>query len=94
MTPTTTNPEPTVRGGVVNVPHSTKPTRPRRHQPNTPPTKKRVKTRSDHQVYGGDSSTTIKNSPPPQPPMGETPTSTPAAPPVPPEPEPETDSEN
>lgn len=38
----------TVRGGLISVPNSSKSTRPPRHQPNTPPTKKKVTPRADH----------------------------------------------
>lgn len=64
-------PDITVRGGLINVPHSTDPTHPLRHQPNTPVNKKITKPKPDHQVYGGDSSTTVKQTPPPQPPTAD-----------------------
>ena len=51
MTNQPPNPDITVRGGIINVPHSTSPTHPPRHQPNTPRTKKFTKTKPDHQVY-------------------------------------------
>ncbi|MBA7709903.1 hypothetical protein ES703_118829 [subsurface metagenome] len=65
----TTNPQKadiTVRGGTINVPKSTQPTLPLRHQPNTPPTKKKTKTRPDHQVPTDDSRPQQKPAPEPQ----------------------------
>ena len=92
MTKTPTPQDITIRGGIINVPHSTTPTHPPRHQPNTPRTKKHVKTRSDHQAYGGDSTPTTQDSPPPQSPTADEPTTAAAEPSAPPPDEPETDS--
>jgi len=44
----TNNPDVTIRGGLVNVDDLTSPTQRPRHQPDTPRTKKRTTTRSDH----------------------------------------------
>lgn len=48
MTPNQKNPDITIRGGLINVPSSTKSKTADRHRPNTPPTKKVTKTRTDH----------------------------------------------
>ncbi len=73
MTSPTSNPDITVRGGIINVPPSTQPTQPLRHQPNTPRTKKRTTTKPDHQVYTPDPSTTPDPIPEPAPaPMAAT----------------------
>lgn len=48
MTNPTKNPDITIRGGLINVDDLTSPTQPPRHQPDTPRTKKRTATRSDH----------------------------------------------
>lgn len=48
MVKTTTNPDITIRGGIVNVPPPTVPTTPPRHQPDTPRTKKATTPRADH----------------------------------------------
>lgn len=71
MTNPPNNPDITIRGGLINVPDLTKPTQPPRHQPDTPRTKKRTKTRSDHIPATTDSATTAKEptaDPPPDPP--------------------------
>ena len=81
MGKTAQNQDITIRGRIINVPHSTQPTHPPRHQPDTPRTKKSTKIKPDHQVPTQDSSPPVTD---PQP--------TPAAPPVPPPDEPTTDS--
>lgn len=51
MTTNQPNPDITVRGGLINVPALTSPTQPPRHQPNTPPTKKKTTVKADHKPY-------------------------------------------
>ena len=41
----------TVRGGLINVPDSTKPLQSPRHQPNTPPNKKATSLNPAHKPY-------------------------------------------
>lgn len=48
MSPSTKNPDITVRGGLIYVPNSNKPTHPPRHQPDTPRIKKQTTTKPDH----------------------------------------------
>ena len=50
MATTPKNPDITVRGGLISVPNSNKPTRAPRHQPNTPTNKKNAKPRADYQI--------------------------------------------
>lgn len=49
MPPTRPKSDITIRGGLINVPASTSPNKPPRHQPDTPRTKKTVTVKPDHQ---------------------------------------------
>ena len=92
MPDTDSQPDVTIRGGLVNFPASSFPTPPPRHQPDTPRNKKPTTTKPDHQVYGHDSTTTPKRGPGRPRKIPDEPPPAAAAPPVPPPDEPETDS--
>lgn len=74
MAKTPTNPDITVRGGIVNVPPTTTPTTPPRHQPDTPRTKKHTKTKTDHIIPDAQTTAPTKQ---PEPASAEAPKPTP-----------------
>jgi len=82
MSTNSQNADITIRGGTINVPLPRVPNQKPRHQPDTPPTKKRTTVRPDHKIPATEY-TVAK----------EQPKATEKAPEPEPEPEPEPDSE-